>query len=336
MQAFVIFLPCYQVYKNRRLESETRQIIADWEHKKQFGTSLSSDSTKIGSKSRFSMKSTKTTSSTRSGEMYTMSTLEKTLRLNSRPLLLFSATKDFSGENISFLTHVQEWKLKWMPPSPRSGTFGRKPEPELRDEKTLRRQQFNLAVNIYSSFVSLRHSDFPINISSAHLKELEILFDEPAAMINGDEDKNSATPFNDFWASKPEDVERGAAHETGSDSGTLVESTNSYSMLTSSENKHLSQVQAFHLTDIPDVLPEDVHIPEAFGPDAFDNSERSIKELVLTNTWPKFVNAGYASSVQKLTLRERIDACKEGVGAYSLSLGQAWNRGIRKLEISLV
>ena len=177
-----------------------------------------------------------------------------------------------------------------------------------------------LAVNIYSSFVSLRHSDFPINISSAHLKELEILFDEPAAMINGDEDKNSATPFNDFWASKPEDVERAVAHETGSDSGTLVESTNSYSMLTSSENKHLSQVQAFHLTDIPDVLPEDVHIPEAFGPDAFDNSERSIKELVLTNTWPKFVNAGYASSVQKLTLKERIDACKDGVGAYSVSL----------------
>ena len=336
MQGFVIFLPCIQVYKNRRLENETRQIIAEWEHKKKFGTSLSSSSTKVGSKSKFSMKSGKSTASTRSGEMYTMTTLEKTLRLNPKPLLLFAALKDFSGENISFLTQVDEWKANWVPPSPNRGGFTRKAEPETRDEKALRRQQFNLAVHIYSSFVSLRHSDFPINISSAHLKELEILFDEASVMINGDEDKNSATPFNDFWSAKSGDVERGIAQETGSDSGTLVGDANTYNILTSPEKKHYSQVQAFQLSDIRDTLPADVHVPEAFGPDAFDNSEQSIKELVLTNTWPKFVNAGYASSMQKVTFRERLDACKKGLGTCSFRMGRAWNQGLKKLEVSRV
>jgi hypothetical protein len=333
MQGFVIFLPCIQVYKNRRLESETRQIIAEWEHKKKFGTSLSSSSTRVGSKARFSMKSTKSISSTRSGEMYTISTLEKTLRLNPKPLLLFAALKDFSGENISFLTQLNEWKTNWLPLTSTSNGPGRKSEPETRDDKAIRRQQFNLAVHLYSSFVSLRHSDFPINISSAHLKELEILFDDAAATINGDEDKNSATPFNDVWSSSPGDLEKGPSQENGSDSGTLGGDANTFNILTSPEKKHYSQVQAFQLSDIQDNLPEDVHVPEAFGPDSFYNAEQSIKELVLTNTWPKFVNAGYASSMQKFTFKQRLGAVKEAVGACAFQVGQAWNKGLKKLEV---
>lgn len=263
-----------------------------------------------------------------------MTALEKTLRLNPKRLLLFSALKDFSGENISFLTQVHEWKANWVPPSPRTGGFTRKAEPEIRDEKALRRSQFNLAVHIYSSFVSLRHSDFPINISSAHLKELEILFDNAAATINGDEDKNSATPFNDFWSSRSEDLEKGVTQEACSDAGTLFGNTSSYDISPSPEKKHYSQVQAFQLSDIRDTLPRDAHVPDSFGPDAFDNSERSIKELVLTNTWPKFVNAGYASSMQKPTFKDRLEACKEGIDTYEFGLRQVWNRGVKKLDTS--
>jgi hypothetical protein len=35
------------------------------------------------------------------------------------------------------------------------------------------------------------------------------------------------------------------------------------------------------------------------GPHAFGDAEESIKYMVLTNTWPKFVTAGYASSVEQ-------------------------------------
>lgn len=335
MQGFLIFLPCIQVYKNRCLETETRQIIAEWEHKKKYGTSLSSGSTKANSKSIFSFKSSKSNSSTRSGEMYTMATLEKTLRLNSKPLLLFAALKDFSGENISFLAQVNEWKQNWDPSAPKKPAFGSNIEHEPRDETALRRSQFILAAHIYSSFVSLQHSNFPINISSAHLKELEILFDDAAIAIHGDQNRNSATPF-DNWSAKPGDLERGSAEGNLSDDRTLDGDSTTNIMMTSPERKHYSQVQAFRLCEIEDNLPADLFIPAAFGQESFDNAERSIKELVLTNTWPKFVNAGYASSLQQQSLKERLASCRDGINAYGSAMGKTWNKGIKKLEITSV
>jgi hypothetical protein len=333
MQGFLIFMPCVQVYKNRRLETETRQIIAEWEHKKQFGTSLSSDSTKANSKAKFSLRSAKSNTSTRSGEMYTMATLEKTLRLNSKPLLLFAALKDFSGENISFLAQVNEWKQKWSPISPRRNVFGSKVDQDTPDEKALRRSQFILAAHIYSSFVSLHHSDFPINISSAHLKELEILFDDISTQVNGEGD-NSATPF-DSW-SKPGDLEHGTAEDNESDRRTLGGDSTTAMMMTCPERKHYSTVQAFQLSNIVDNLPADLHIPASFGEYSFDNAEKSIKELVLTNTWPKFVNAGYANSMQQQTFKEKLVSYRDGINAYSTGMARTWNKGVKKLEITNV
>ncbi len=40
----------------------------------------------------------------------------------------------------------------------------------------------------------------------------------------------------------------------------------------------------------------DVEIPETFAEMVFDPAEIEIKYLVLTNTWPKFVNIGRANS----------------------------------------
>ena len=221
-----------------------------------------------------------------------------------------------------------------MPQSPSKTGFARKAELETRNEVALRRQQYNLAVHIYASFVSLRYSDFPINISSAHLKELEILFDDAASQVHGDEDKNSATPFNDFWSSKADDVERGSVQEVSSDSGTLYGQTSSYDLLASPEKKHYSQVQAFQLSDIRDALPAGVKISEAFGADTFNNSERSIKELVLTNTWPKFVNAGHASSMQsqKPSFKERFNEYKAELGNCGLPVNDIWNRRAKKSD----
>jgi hypothetical protein len=36
-------------------------------------------------------------------------------------------------------------------------------------------------------------------------------------------------------------------------------------------------------------------VPESFGPNVFDDTQESIKYLVLTNTWPKFVKNRTAS-----------------------------------------
>ena len=40
----------------------------------------------------------------------------------------------------------------------------------------------------------------------------------------------------------------------------------------------------------------DIEIPDTFAEIIFDPAESEIKYLVLTNTWPKFVNTGRAAS----------------------------------------
>lgn len=306
MQGFTIFVPCYQVYKNRRLENDTRQIIAEWEYKKKYGSTHSSDSTQLGSRlsSKLSVRSVK---SNRNPEFYTLNTLEKTLQLNPKPLLLFAALKDFSGENISFLTHVHDWKTDWTVQSPIKANFLKKAEINRQASDRLRRQQFNVALHIYSSFVSLRYSDFPINISSTHLKELDTLFADAAAKMNKDSGNNAATPFADDGAGLG-DVEAGVRDQVSLSTHAMVD------IMPCPERKHYSQIQALQIGDIGDKLPANVEIPPSFGPGTFDHAEASIRELVLTNTWPKFVNAGFATNMEKATLKERVEGAFGEVG----------------------
>ncbi len=82
--------------------------------------------------------------------MFTMIALQNALESNPTPLLEFAALKDFSGENVSFLLQVAQWKRGWA---------------VAKDESQRMQEQFIRAVQIYSHFISLEFSEFPINIS---------------------------------------------------------------------------------------------------------------------------------------------------------------------------
>ncbi|EXJ89098.1 hypothetical protein A1O3_02162 [Capronia epimyces CBS 606.96] len=314
MQACVIFVPFFQIFKNRKLESETREIIAEWEEKNKANGSFTSTSTKVGVRSRFSThQSVKSNTSSRQGEMYTMSALEKTLQVNPTPLLMFSALKDFSGENISFLIHVRQWKANWVSASPRSG-FLRKQESFKPRDQALIRQQFRQAVGIYASFVSLRYSDFPINISSAHLRDLEAVFEQYAALVCAEPATNSATPFDNYWSSTvSEDVESQVGKDALSVVSTVVGEGGREE--TKPGCDRIGQLQELKMTNFGERLPSSIGIPDAFDPAVFDKAELSIKELVLTNTWAKFVKAGFAQNTVKggfaVAFQAGVDACRQ-------------------------
>lgn len=235
--------------------------------------------------------------------MYTMHTLEKALQTNSTPLLLFAALRDFSGENISFLNHVREWKANWDPPSDRLNAL-RRPHQKRLSGETLRRDQFNKAVQIYASFVGVQYSEFPINLSFVHRKELEVLFDNAADLITAHVKANSATPFDD--------VEHGLELDGASVASTGLNKS-SDSILPGPAPSKTGSRRSIDNADHGTRLPADVTIPDNFGPHVFDNAEESIKYMVLTNTWPKFVSAGYASTVERTTFLVKL---KEGVMAW--------------------
>ncbi|KAL0934865.1 uncharacterized protein CTRU02_209456 [Colletotrichum truncatum] len=260
-EIFAIFIPCWQVIKHNTLRQETLESIAIWEAKNQRKrkNSILTGSTQIASSATSSWKSvTHLESGTGQAEsIFTMGALEYVLDKNPEPLRKFSALRDFSGENIAFLSAVGEWKSS-IPQS--SG--GREQSPELT------RERFNRALRIYTEFISPRHAEFQINIASQDLKRLESIFDDATRILYGHQTEKFSDPVVPFedpnWAA-------------GSD-------------LTPGESEKAVLSQEATMRD-----PIHNHalywgdIPEAFTASVFDDAETSIKYLVLTNTWPKFV-----------------------------------------------
>jgi hypothetical protein len=181
--------------------------------------------------------------STTGGSILTMDALEHTLAKNPEPLQEFSALRDFSGENIAFLTRIREWRAQYI-----VNAHAKDP---VKDEKssettlTLTRECFESALRIYIDFISSNSAEFQVNLSSQDFKNLQAIFEGAARAVCGEcKTPDPATPFADV--PKPH-------AELGENARYWGE------------------------------------IPEAFNECVFDDSEMSIKYLVLTNTWPKFI-----------------------------------------------
>ncbi|TDZ47421.1 hypothetical protein CTRI78_v008539 [Colletotrichum trifolii] len=261
IEFFAIFIPCWQVIKHKSLRQETLESIAVWEAKNRARTSRESfitGSTKVGSPSTItdSCKSLaqleKDTSQTDS--IYTMGALEYVLDKNPEPLRKFSALRDFSGENIAFLAAVGEWKSS-MPSS--AAVKG--------SSSAFVRERFNRALRIYTEFISPRHAEFQINIASQDLKNLENIFEDAAQILYGDQTERFVDPVVPF-----EHATWGPPSPTGS-----------------AEMGDMSRNESSEA--VADRAQYWGEIPDGFKDSVFDDAETSIKYLVLTNTWPKFV-----------------------------------------------
>ncbi|KAH7015751.1 hypothetical protein EDB80DRAFT_345076 [Ilyonectria destructans] len=265
LEIFTIFFPCWEVMRHQNLRQETLDSIAQWELNNK-GLGKSSRSVATGSTtmagSVLTAWSKDGSVKTNSGEsILTMGALEYVLERNPEPLQKFSALRDFSGENIAFLRSVAEWKSS-LPPSAQG------PE-KSQDSVTqqLVRERFNSALRIYTSFISSRDAEFQVNLSSSDLKKLEVIFENSARILYGDKQEvDPAIPFDTFGG--PAKVESSSASSNGSE----------VAIISDSSSGHIGDM-ALYWGEIPDEFDETV----------FDDSEASIKYLVLTNTWPKFV-----------------------------------------------
>ncbi|KAL7930786.1 putative GprK-type G-protein coupled receptor protein [Trichoderma chlorosporum] len=262
MEIFTVFLPCWEVLCHQTLCQETLNTIEQWENNKtglgKAIRSFKSKSTIIGSL-KSGWRSTNCSIKTSAVEsILTLSALEYVLERNPEPLQQFSALRDFSGENIAFLTSVGEWKSSF-PASvrSRSGAMSEDLKRELVQER------FNRALRIYTEYISTSDAAFPINISSIQLKKLESIFEGPARSMYGEKHAvNPATPFNCPEWNKP---------------GSVASCCEAPRSVSEKESNSGDCVQYWG------------EIPDEFDHSVFDDAEKSIKYLVLTNTWPKFV-----------------------------------------------
>ncbi|KAH6651374.1 hypothetical protein F5144DRAFT_480637 [Chaetomium tenue] len=320
-----VFVPCWQVRKHQTLRQETLESIANWESKKrgEGKTEASSDKSSTGPMSTTSTKvgdyagfdSWKKLSSLENGtnqanqtgnpdeSVLTMAALEHVLDKNPEPLRQFSARRDFSGENIAFLTSVSEWKLA-LPIDFIRSRYDASPETV--------REQFTRALRIYTEFISPRDAEFPINIAWADLRKLQGVFERAArstAAANGSSSASDAvTPFadanmNDPITSPPRAAQNqpppsrdSQVHILQPDDATHMQAPPTPNSTTPTTNKnrtsHIPLTVKILEPPSPSASALPLYagdIPPAFDASVFDAAHASIKYLVLTNTWPKYV-----------------------------------------------
>jgi hypothetical protein len=280
MEVITLGFPIVGIFRSQSLRQETLDAIAEWEKRQDMnsldGAAAAEESLKSHSVSSDAYSKTTTLKSdgditinslesSKSG-ILTMTALENALRTNAAPLLEFAALKDL--------------RRYWFTPKASTAEH--------------HRQQFIAATHIYARFISLEFSEFPINISSREMKHLYNIFDSAAVALYrnsrgslSSETSDSATPFDNVKPDNASDSQDVPPSPTGSTFG-----LKNLDSLGRANFRAVSRMTGLYT----DENFADIHVSEMFAEVIFDPAESEIKYLVLTNTWPKFVNAGRAAS----------------------------------------
>ncbi|KAL7931777.1 putative GprK-type G-protein coupled receptor protein [Trichoderma chlorosporum] len=243
-EIFTVFVPVFQVFKFWLRQKKAARSNAKWDSSARDTppSPASSEDWIFSSKSSTpKAKALDMFNEDLGDRFFTMSALEQVLDEDPGPLQEFSALRDFSGENIAFLTSVAKWKSSWS----------EKLSPEQR------RELYNGALDIYIDYISSRDAEFPLNLSSSELKRVENVFEKAARIVCGEQKINPATPF---------DIEIAPFR--------CCETDGPFELA----NRATPRTKF------------DGEIPDDFEATVFDSIQCHIKYLVLTNTWPKFVD----------------------------------------------
>lgn len=237
------------------------------------------------------------------GRLYSIGALERALLLNPEPLLQYAARKDFTAENIVFLTQVRDWRQAWQS-APRNPSTG-----SVTEDAQIR--LFRMAIDIYASSVDEKTADFPINISGHIRRDLSAVLGPN--VINGLSGfatrKASSASYGPELHAVPsmapvapwsENKHASTVTTTITTSPMLTPSTPNSVLRSMSSGTTLAskktattECKPYRLEDRPDISPTSngrgLDLP-GFDEHVFDDAEASIKILVLTNTWRKFVD----------------------------------------------
>lgn len=276
IEIFTIFLPCWQAYKHKALRQETLDLISAWE-------------------SRYpnrcaSLESVRHEFSPR--DWATMSEPDKPLRAPSTlrsdgSLFSMGALERLLENNPEPLRQFSALKdfsgenvafLAAVADWRRSFPYGQ--------EKEALQASFNKALGIYTKFICPRYAEFPINISFQEMDSLESIFSEAARILYGTGGISRATVSQFVPPNWPRPQDGGERASPTSEEVLEMQTT-------------FRRVSYYG------------RIPESFSATCFDQVEASIKYLVLTNTWPKYLEDSKRSSNISSSV-ESLDVLKPG------------------------
>ena len=270
MELVTLIFPITQIYKHKQAARETQAILADFDIKK-----LHSEPSSTGSLA------TRSTGSKR-GKMFSMESLDECLTTNYDGLQVYASCMELNGENIIFLTKVLGFQRKW------AMDFSK-----IRNSSHARMGMFRAALSIYVTLVYADTASYPINIESPIYAKLESIFGAATKLVASR--RNSESPLTPISSVTPWDEPQ---QEPLVESPMLESPGEMYPM----RNMSLSTPPArrsigndsreyiISLDDDPQDSLAGFQIPAEFGEHVFNAASKSIKYMVWSETWQRYMN----------------------------------------------
>lgn len=298
MEIVTLGFPIYQIWKHKKEVRETHRALAEFDQKRLQSFDhkrLNSidDTTTTGSLI------TKSTTSKRR-QMYSMDSLDACLSSSHDSLQKYASCKELNGENIIFLTRVLDFKYQCeqlFHSTCRSDT----------ETRRARGVMFRVALNIYIALVHNQTASYPINVESQIYSRLDAIFGPATTLVASatnsrtpslSSNNSHPTPW-DMPANPPENEPtppsypmRAMGHRILSRPETAKGDPRSES------SEHIVEVGAEHDSNgglaVEDGGEEDplegIEIPTAFDEAVFNPAFLSVRYMVWTETWQRYMS----------------------------------------------
>lgn len=242
-----------------------------------------------------------------------MQALEFNIEHSIEPLISWAANREFTAENTIFLREVRNWKKKWIsaaveaanendPLKEKDMEGGCTPEDSARKglSSAQRRQMFTEASLIFFTLVNPFTAETPINIEYKIFRNLQTIFSgvEWDPYLPTSETRNSGRRSSSTGSTA--DDKNAIMPQPPSPSAAAVPRDNVVCPWEEIFDRPTSiDSMGSGCSRVPTVSSAGevggvAHVPREFNEDVFDAAFESIKYLVFTNTWPRYVEAELA------------------------------------------
>lgn len=271
MEITTIVFPIIQIRKYNRAVRETSQALAAFDSKR-----LNSTASSVDGSGSFTTRSTR---SKRSGKMYTMESLDECLGTNYDSLQIYASCMELNGENIVFLVRVLDFQKQW------NSMFS-----QSLDLSRARMAMFRIALSIYVTLVHSGTATYPINVESNIYNHLEVIFGKATELVASERRHSilsSSTSKVTPWEEPSEAVTplQEPVHEVIQMKAMLS---------TPPTRKSNSNDSCEHIISFSD--DADPHdplatflVPITFDKHVFDAAFNSIRYMVWTETWQRYM-----------------------------------------------
>ena len=284
MELVTLIFPIVAIIKHERTARQTKQALDAFDRKQ----------ATTGSKSLL----TRSTISKRSGPMYSSESLDECLNSTYDDLQIYASCEEFNGENIMFLVRVLSFKSSYSTTMATSNT----------DRSRVRTSLFRTALSIFISLVHTETAAYPINIESPVYAKLDAIFGAATTLVastagsrrsNGTtstRDKSAVAPWeepasNSSITTNEDDDDHEHEHERDEGDEFQMHAmpiTRPSSSHRSSEHIIPISASSGHGHDPNDPLA-DFQVPTNFNENVFDDAYKSIRHMVWTETWQRYM-----------------------------------------------